>query len=176
MRLVTLDLSSHVGWTIGPADGAFRSGTEHLPQTGDNVGLFAQAYNIWLEAMLDGVDMLVFEAPILHNKSGLKSVRKLTGLAWHTEFLCSLRGVTVLEAANTSVKKFITGYGGAKKPEVLEAVRRYGYDIDDFDEADAIALRLYTIARKFPNLAERFGLQLGQLGASALQDTHAAAS
>jgi crossover junction endodeoxyribonuclease RuvC len=44
-------------------------------------------------------------------------------------------GVTV-----QAIKKFATGKGNASKDEVIEAVRSWGYDPIDDNEADAIAL------------------------------------
>lgn len=95
------------------------------------------------------------------------TVRKLSGLSWHTEFRCKERGIEVCEAQIQSVKKYFTGSGRAQKPDMIQAAKSLGYDVKNDDESDAIAVRLYTIEQRFPELQDRFKLALGPLGAAA---------
>lgn len=166
--LLTLDLATWIGWTLGaPSDLHFRFGTHKLPSAVD-IGPFAEAYNLWLDQMLARkVTMVVFEAPILPREVALITARKLYGLAWHTEWQCTIRQVAVFEAHLQSVKKFLTGDGRAKKPQMIEAARGYGYEVTDDNQADAIGIRLLTIQNRFPELATKFSFSLGPLGAAA---------
>jgi crossover junction endodeoxyribonuclease RuvC len=167
--LLTLDLATVLGFTIGEvADRHFKSGYFRLPSTGDDIGRFAAAYHSWLKCQLDGglVTEVVFEAPILPRHTSLATIRKLSGLAWHTEFLCTSTGIACYEAHLQSVKKAIGGHGRAAKGDMIAAVRRYGYDVTEENEADAIAVRLYTLLTRYPRYARDFGLELGLLGAT----------
>lgn len=176
MILLTLDLSSRVGWTLGPAsDPRFSFGTFVLPKTGEDIGAFAAAYNGWLNGWLGpmGVNFTVFESPILPKMTMLATLRKLYGLAWHTEFACARRGILCEEAPLGPVTQFMTGRmvwsKGQRKSKMVEAAKLYGYDVKTDDEADAIGVRLWTISKKWPDLMRNFGIDLGALGAAASQ-------
>lgn len=163
--LLTLDLATVLGWTKGAvSDTKFESGYFRLPSTGRDIGAFAAAYDEWLSAMLMNVTELCFEAPVLPVKTQLMTVRKLGGLCWHTEWLTTTMGVKCFECHLQSVKKTIGGHGRASKPDMISAVRGYGYDVTEENEADAIAVRLYTILTRHRELAADFGLELGSLG------------
>lgn len=166
MSLLTLDLSSNVGWSAGPAGGLFSSGAYRIPPTQD-LGAYADAFDLWLRKMLADhrVTLCVFEAPILPKHCSFDVVRKLTGLAWHTEWVCKQLEIECMEANNMRIKSFM-GSGRMTKDDMMEAVKRYGYDPKSFDEADAIAVRLYTISQRFPEMAASFNLDLGSLSAS----------
>lgn len=165
--LLTLDLSSRsVGWTCGtPNDLRFSSGTQLFPKTGEDIGAFIDLHIKWLEPALNGVNLCVMEAPILPKTTSLATCRKLYGQSAVTEYLCRKHHVECLEVSNMSVKAFF-GVAGAKDPKaaMMDAVASYGYEALTDDEADAIAIRLYIINKRFPHLAARFGLDLGLLG------------
>ena len=163
--LLTLDLATVLGWTKGHiSDRQFESGYFRLPSTGQDIGRFAAAYDEWLSNMLMNVTETCFEAPVLPAKTQLMTVRKLGGLCWHTEWLTTSMGIACFECHLQSVKKAIAGHGRAQKSDMIAAVRAYGYDVDEENEADAIAVRLYTIMTRHKELAADFGLSLGLLG------------
>ena len=179
--LLTLDLSTRTGWTIGAvADPKFRYGTFVLPSTGSDIGRFAKAFDDWLVAQVSGegadkVTEAVFESPILPRQTQLATVRKLSGLAWHTEFICTEFQIPCYEAHQQQVRKYVAGKGNAKKPDIVAAVRRYGYDVgEDDNQADAISVRLFTIATRYPELINNFPISLGPLGGSHATSTQSA--
>ena len=54
------------------------------------------------------------------------------------------RGVSVTEVAISSIKKYITGKGNAKKVQVIQSLRdKYNILATNHNECDAIALHLY---------------------------------
>lgn len=167
--LLTLDLATVLGWTLGDvADRKFRSGHHRLPSTKDDIGAFAAAYGDWLAANIDDVTVVVFEAPILAKKTQLATVRKLCGLCYHTELTCTALGIKCYEAHLSSVKKAIGGHGRADKNDMVSAVQSYGYDVTEENEADAIAVRLYTIMTRHKEYAADFGLEMGLLGTTRI--------
>ncbi len=161
--LLTLDLATHTGWTKGrPDDRHFDYGTHVLPKTGD-IGAFLQAYTEWLTIALDGVDLCVFEAPILPRQTSLQTLRKLYGLAGVTEQVCHMRGIKCREVNLMSVKAFVCPRMRSKD-EMVRAIRLYGYDPKTTDEADAIGIRLFVLHAHFPKIPG-LNLELGILGA-----------
>lgn len=163
--LLTLDLSSRVGWTLGDiADSHFRSGVHRLPSTGEDIGAFAEAFDAWLHGTALDADHVVFESPILPRQTMLATVRKLSGLCWHTEFFAKMNNIRCEEANIQHIKKFISGKGDAKKPEMVRAVELMGFKPEDDNEADAIATRLYVIGRQRPDLLRAMKFDLGPLG------------
>lgn len=172
MKLLTFDLSSQVGWTYGDHDDPrFFFGTKRLPKTGEDIGAFAWALDVWLTEVFERrQDLVVFESPILPSLTSLPTLRKLYGLAWHVEFACKVHGVMCEEADIGPVTKYMTGRGqwgkGLRKGKMIEAAERYGYAVKTDDEADAIGVRLWTIAEKWPDVSRRMGHDMGALGAS----------
>lgn len=164
-KILTLDLATRTGWCCGAPDQAPRYGTKVLPSTGEDIGRFAYAYNEWLLDMITLEDpaLVVFEAPVLTGKTSLTTARKLYGLAWHTEFACSMRQVRCAEHHLQSVKKFFAGSGNATKDDMIAAARRLGFDPKDDNAADAIGLWCCTVHERAPQHAARF--KLGALGA-----------
>lgn len=166
--LLSLDLATNLGWSLGDvASRDFAFGSHRLPSTADDIATFAWAFNDWLVPKLEGVTLCVFESPILPRQTSMTTVRKLSGLAWHVEFRCMERGIEVCECQIQSIKKYFAGSGRAKKPDMIRAAKALGYNVKNDDEADAIAVRLYTIEQRFPALQGKFSLDLGPLGAVA---------
>lgn len=166
--ILTLDLATNTGWACGaPGDADPRFGHVTLPSTGEDIGRFAMAYDQWLCEKLDADQprMVVFEAPILPQRTTPVTVRKLSGLVWHTEFVCVRRRIMCREGRASSVKKLFTGYGFAKKADTMSIARRYGWRVRTDDEADACALWAYSVCKVAPQHATRFAL--GPLGARA---------
>ena len=172
--LLTLDLATHCGWTYGePEDIRFAYGTHTLPSTGEDVGSFLAAFRDWLLAQIipshrDAV--VVFESPIMPAQTSMATLRKLYGLAGVTEMLCKDHDIKCMEVSAGSCRAFIGAkrtQGQDMKKAVIAAVERYGYEPDDDDQADAIAIRLYVIARMWPRLMPAFSLDIGLLGAAA---------
>lgn len=163
MNLLTLDLSTNTGWTVGPLDGPFTHGDYRIE--GADLGQFACHFDWWLRGKLSGVDLCIFEAPIMGPK-GITARRKLMGLAWHTEFICHERRIEVREANIQKIKMFTTGMGNATKGQMVNAIEQFGHKVNSHDEADAIACRLYSIAVMFPEAARKLKLDMGLLGAA----------
>jgi hypothetical protein len=169
--LLTLDLATNCGWTCGLAeDEGFRSGAEKFPSTGEDIGAFLYAFERWLMGALDGVERVVFESPILPRSTSLATCRKLYGLAGMAELACHKRRIDCMEVSNATVKAFMgtskTKAGEAKKA-MIRAVELHGYCPNSHDEADAIAIRLYTLHKFYPSVRRNFSLDMGPLGVAA---------
>jgi Holliday junction resolvasome RuvABC endonuclease subunit len=164
-KILFLDLATRAGWCVGAPDETPRYGTKVLPSTGEDIGRFAAAYNEWLLDMitLESPGLVVFEAPILAGRTNLTTARKLTGLAWHTEFVCNLRQVRVREHHLQSIKKMFAGSGRADKDAMIAAARRLGFDPKDDNQADALGGWCCTVHERAPHHSR---LKMGALGAA----------
>lgn len=166
-NILALDLATHCGWATNPPHEEPDFGTEVLPSTGKNVGAFIAAYDVWLRRMLEEQKpaLVIYEQPSLFAKSTPDTVIKLNGLATHTEFICHKRGLQVRSANPSKLKKFFTGNGKAKKPDMEAAARRRGWRVRDDNQADACAVRAWAIyCYAAPEFRAPF--ELGALGAT----------
>lgn len=166
MTVLSLDLATNTGWASGdPADRP-RFGTHTLPSTGDDVGRFLFVHREWLTAFIqiEHPAFVVYEAPILPGQTNKATVIKLMSLAGLTELICRDLQVRCFEVHLQSVKKFLAGSGRATKPDMVAAARRFGFDVRNDNEADAIAIWGHAVSLKFPGRCDIFSL--GQLGAT----------
>ena len=147
--LLSLDLATSVGWAR-LRDGRVDYGTYRLPATGPDVGRFLAAYEDWLRvAMLDGVDVCVFEAPFVSGKTSQDTARKLLCLAGLTELICHRAGIRCFETNIKTVTKHFVGrcppQRAEKKAATLRACRQRGWQPKNDDEADALAVLDYAV-------------------------------
>lgn len=163
--ILSLDLATRTGFAVGPPNGEPRFGAHVLPSTGDNVGRFLNAFEVWLNDMiaLEDPAVIVFEAPILTaGRTTPATARKLMGLAGETEQIADKRGIRVMEANLMTVKKFFVGTGRADGPAMIAAAHRHGWMAKRDDEADALGVWAFAVHTLAPKHAARFSL--GQLG------------
>lgn len=146
-NILSLDLASLLGWASGLPDSRPGFGSHQLPSTGDNVGRYIDAFDQWLQPMLDieAPALVIYEAPSIFMKTTPATVEKLVGLATHTQLACHRRGIRARSANPSQVKKFWTGSGKAKKEDMMAAARRCGFKIRDDNEADAVAIWHWAI-------------------------------
>lgn len=173
--ILALDLATNLGACWGVASARPTLGHHRLPSTGDDVGAFLCAYEDWLREKIDEVQAvtIIFEAPVLPRAKwnaetkkveggvALITTRKLQGLAGVTEMVANREGMPCREAQPAEVKKALTGKGNAKKPEMVRAARRLGFDPhtyrqdgdDASDEADALGVWLSWVNVSHPEQA-----------------------
>jgi len=164
--ILTLDLGTNTGWNIrypkydeettklhkkwgawwtSSESGVEKFSTKRIEGAGMRFLRFWQ----WLDGMyrdFDGIDEVYFEEVVAH-KGGKDAHAyggyKATLTAWCEKNMIPYQGVPV-----GTIKKYITGKGNANKQMVIDAVNARGYQINDDNEADAIALMLYIRERK----------------------------
>ena len=152
------DNASRVGWCAGDASRLPAFGSFQLPVTGKDVGTYlleARAfYRILLDRFRPGV--VVYEAPVRVENAALQV--KLHGLPGILEMECVERGIRVAMAYPATLKKALAGHGQAKKPAMIVAARRLGVDVQNHDEADAVAAWLVGVehySSRWPEWEER---------------------
>lgn len=162
MKLLTLDLATKTGFAVGDISSGERplSGVHTLPSTGDDIGRFLLAFDKWLSDMIafHKPETIVFEAPLFlaGGKSNISTARKLMCLAGMTEYFCSKHKVSCAECHVGTIKKYFTGSGSAKKPQMIAAARARGFEPKDDNEADALAIYFYTMNKFHPMQAQKW--------------------
>lgn len=169
MRILALDLGTKTGWAFGetrpiaigdtvPVDhvaanpttavtlGATVSGCASFkPGRYEGGGMRFVRFVGWLHDLYDALrfDHVWFEEVRRH--AGTDAAHVYGGLMAQLQEFCEGKGIPYAGVPVGTIKKFATGSGNASKDLVIEAVKRYGWDPKDDNEADAIALLLWAV-------------------------------
>ena len=90
---------------------------------------------------MEQINVIAYERPAGIHKASIMVASEMIGVL---KDLCIELGVEVANYAATEIKKFATGKGNAKKPDMIAAAQALGYTPEDDNEADAI--HLYRLA------------------------------
>jgi Holliday junction resolvasome RuvABC endonuclease subunit len=93
------------------------------------------------------VEFVVFEEVRRHSGTGAAHV--YGGLMGTLTAWCEENGVPYEGQPVGTIKKYATGRGNANKDDMLAAVRSWGYEPADDNEADAIALLHLTLTENY---------------------------
>jgi crossover junction endodeoxyribonuclease RuvC len=141
MKILALDPSGTVGWAVtwerraAVLDTYKLQGTHRAERLND--------YRRWLTDKVDArhasPDLVAFEEPIAFRGAGTVF---LAGLCAVTEMVCEEARVPFASVHVSTLKKFATGKGNAKKPDMIRAATELlGHAVNEH-EADA-----YFVAR-----------------------------
>jgi Holliday junction resolvasome RuvABC endonuclease subunit len=139
--MLALDLGTKCGYAASAGTGATISGTMGLsPKRFEGGGMRYLRFKRWLDELhaAQAIGEIVFEE--VRGHKGVDAAHVYGGLmahlmAWCEENTVPCRGVPVQH-----IKKYATGRGNAPKQLVIDAVRGWGYEPCDDNEADALAL------------------------------------
>lgn len=147
MRILALDLATQTGWALSAA-GITTSGSQSFHRyTGsqsrppDHVGQCYLNFQRWLRDRIstDKPDVIAFEEPMGYMKNAA-ATNLLHGFRAVVMLNAAYYGIRVQGYPQPTVKKFATGKGNAKKPEMVAwAMARFG-KVKDENEADALAV------------------------------------
>lgn len=140
MRILSVDPGAEAGFAYNAESGRI-SGTWDLSTRRDeSTGMkLLRLESKLVEFANRGVDLIVYESPALRTKFPLALVShaKLVGVI---ERFCERRKIPSRGYPPTEIKKFV-GKGNAGKEAIVASVRaKFGYEGDNHNEADAIAL------------------------------------
>ncbi len=144
--ILALDLGTKTGWARQCPDSELRSGMKNFAQ-----GKFAgggrrfQAFEEWLLGF-SGITEVVFEAVRRH--MGTDAAHIYGGLLSILTKWCEQNGIPYQGVPVGTIKKFATGRGNAKKPEMIAAAQSWGFKPVDDNEADALAILKWRLAQK----------------------------
>ena len=148
MNLLALDLATSTGWATWH-NNATSFGSALFK---GSVGEALSAYQRWLTDLAgplsEGGLTIVYEAPWVGPKTHQQVARKLQGLAVVTDVVAHDIGCEAFEVLNPPVILHFTGSAGGKRKErkarTIGAAKDRGFDVQNDDEADAIAILDYA--------------------------------
>ena len=145
--ILALDLGTTTGWSLRSYDGLITSGTVSFkPSRFDGGGMRYLRFTNWLTEIdrLSGpIAAIWFEEVRRH--AGTDAAHVYGGLMATLTAWAELRGVPYEGVPVGTIKKFLTGHGGAPKQAMIDAARSRGFTPADDNEADAIALLLWAL-------------------------------
>lgn len=150
MKVLALDLATRTGWALGNAR-AFESGYETFDlRRGDSPGWRYLAFTRWLEEIIrpGELGLVVYEQPFVMRSGHAAEIAM--GFSTRVQQRCAEMTLDHTAVVGSRLKKWVTGKGNAKKPEMVEAVARRWRRVDDDNEADAVALLQYALAELVP--------------------------
>ncbi len=125
-------------------DNAIESGVFQVPFIDEDLGKAGTSFSLWLfdRINLHKCDMVIIERPFM-GRNGDTTYR-LNGLAFTAHTIAHEAAKPRREVPPKTLKKFATDNGNASKKEMIAAVRSWGFDPQDDNEADALALLTYA--------------------------------
>ena len=145
--ILALDLGTTTGYAIKPASGQIVSGMMGFkPNRFEGGGMVFLRFNHWLSELNEKagpIDLVVYEEVRAHR--GTMAAQIYGSFLGHLTAWAEFRDVPYQGAPVATIKKFIAGKGNADKSQVIAAVRARGYAPIDDNEADAIAILIWTI-------------------------------
>lgn len=158
MRILALDLALRTGWALWDGSSRTSGYTDFSVRYAEDQGHTFARFNRWLRKHDPAPEYVVHESTF-GNMQNRGAVAIAIGFSTRVQEYCANRQIP-LDSVNASrLKKWTTGNGRAKKPEMIEAVvRRFRvespiWDPLDDNEADAIAILEYARAELVPQEA-----------------------
>lgn len=136
VSVLALDTGRKLGFACRRADGTDRHGCEILPERKTGV----KWRTLWgLMNRHAPVDYVYIERNhIPHGQTAVVDHGRFIGIV---ECWAEVNGARYVEIAPSTIKKHVTGSGGAAKADVVFYVRALGYpNVSDDNHADALAL------------------------------------
>lgn len=167
MNVLALDLATHTGWAL-MEDGHFESGVQVFDvKRGESPGMRYVRFNRWLQSIVfpatenggprvsdqPRVSLIVYEQTVPFTaKFGGASAREISsGFSTRVQEFCAIRLIEHATVYPSTLKKWTTGKGNAKKHDMIEAVyARWAVPVEDDNQADAIALLHHALAEIVP--------------------------
>lgn len=153
--ILTLDLATRFGWCVGELDsGSPEFGSDvFAPDGSGDDAIFAGAFKWTVETMQKhGVNRVRIEEPLDPRQMGKftnrKTFERLYGIPSAVRaacYLCKCYDVAYVPASKVRADLALKGVKkGEWKQHVMWAVQARGFDCEDNDAADALAIWLYA--------------------------------
>jgi crossover junction endodeoxyribonuclease RuvC len=144
---LALDLGSLTGWALRGPDGAITSGVQQFrPNRFEGGGMAFLRFNHWLSEIAESsgpITAVSFEEVRAH--TGTLAAQIFGGFLAHLASWAEFRDIPYQGVPVGTIKRFIAGKGNADKAAVIAAVKAKGFAPADDNEADALAILLWSI-------------------------------
>jgi len=145
--LLALDLGTTTGWALRVGGGTVHSGSVSFRGGRfDGGGMRFLRFRGFLDGILANagqIDAIYFEEVRRH--LGTDAAHLYGGFLATLSTWCEERRIPYAGVPVGSIKRHVTGKGNADKALVIEAVRARGFDPEDDNEADALAILLWAV-------------------------------
>ena len=145
--ILALDLGTTTGWAMRLADGVVVSGTmEFRSGRYEGGGMRFLRFRSWLDHLLDGaktIDLIHFEEVRRH--AGTDAAHIYGGFLAHLSAWCELKHIPYQGVPVGTIKRHATGKGNAAKDAIIAAMQARGFNPEDDNEADALAVLTWAI-------------------------------
>jgi len=146
--ILALDLGTTLGWALR-LSGQVMGGTESFKLGRfEGGGMRYLRFVRWLDDLwrFAGPQVVYFEEVRRHR--GVDAAHAYGGFLAQLTAWCERHAVPYQGVPVGTIKKFATGKGNADKAAMIEAARRWGHKPEDDNEADALALLHWAMARE----------------------------
>lgn len=141
-KILALDLGTKTGWAIKLENNQINSGTiEFKPSRFEGGGMRYLRFEKWLDEinqLTKGIDRVYFEEVRRH--IGVDAAHAYGGFLAYLTSWCEKQKIPYLGIPVGTIKKHITSKGNAGKSEIINGVKKLGFNPSDDNEADALAL------------------------------------
>ena len=148
-NILAIDLGTRLGWAACDANGQIFSGTVSFkPGRFEGGGMRFLRFQRWLDettGLTGTIHALYFEEVRRH--AGVDAAHAYGGFLGHLTAWCERNAVPYQGVPVATIKKHATGKGNADKQSVIAAMRNKGFEPQDDNEADALAILHWAIAQ-----------------------------
>lgn len=131
MKILALDPATQIGFASDEKSGSFSLGKTRPEK-------LLTLFEFIKETVLrEKITHIVYEKPSGSHYNSLVSGASMEGVIL---LYCEMKGLYFMDYSPSAIKKFATGIGNCGKEEVIAAVKEWGYEPIDDNEADALAL------------------------------------
>lgn len=143
--VLAIDPGTHMGWALLGTDGSITHGVHVLPvEPLARKGLRWESLRLFLRKIhrSDPLVAVYYEYSLFQSTKYNDGYAVLDhgGIIAGIQHATYMQGIPSFDVANGTIKKHITGHGRSGKPGVIKAVQMLGFNVQDDNEADAVAL------------------------------------
>lgn len=121
-KILALDLGTQVGWVLGDVRSVLAAGREDFsPGRYESGAMRFVRFRRWVEEMAAGADIVVTEEPGFVKY--VQASQVLTGMYTLLVTFCEEHGIPVVTVPVSTLKRWATGKGNAKKNAMRESLR-----------------------------------------------------
>lgn len=140
--ILALDLGNEFGWAIKQSV-TIDSGWERLTSGKGDAGKKFELFEHWTRELNDiNLSVIYYEDVKRHN--GLYAARAYCGYLAVLQMYAYKRGISCTGVGVGQIKKFWTGNGRATKEMMIADAKKRGFETQNDNEADALALLHYA--------------------------------
>ena len=140
--IIALDLGTQTGWALRSSKGHVMSGTQSFkPQRFEGGGMRFLRFQRWLNELFvlsECIHEVYFEEVRRH--AGVDAAHVYGGFLAHLTTWCEEAKIPYAGVPVGTIKKSLTGKGNSSKEDMINGVKKLGYNPHDDNEADALAL------------------------------------